>query len=127
MSLATLPLPVVCWECCVIEWPWGPGGSGGGGTGAEHRVALWHTSSSGPEEKLRAMWHASLLRESLGPACASGPPRGEAAIAALAHATWPEVHAALADAGWDMATVHLDGDGGYLDFGPRDGPAGPPV
>ncbi len=28
---------------------------------------------------------------------------------------WPRVHAALDEAGWDLKSVHLDGDGHHLE------------
>ena len=33
----------------------------------------------------------------------------------VVHATWPEVHAALVTAAWDLSVVHLDGDGGVVE------------
>ena len=39
---------------------------------------------------------------------------------ALSAASWPAVHAALREAGWDTRTVYLDGDGGFLATEPAD-------
>jgi hypothetical protein len=91
------------------------------GSGAGPLVALWHAADAEEVTKLRGMWHASLLR--WGVQRRGDWPRtsGDEVAAHLAdsslvvHATWPEVHAALVTAGWDLSVVHLDGDGGVVE------------
>ena len=84
------------------------------------------------------MWHASLLRwgmrrpkDAPGSSSSNGAgghrhrhrhddPRASvtahlAESRAIVDATWPEVHAALSSAGWDLSVVHLDGDGGVVE------------
>ena len=97
--------------CC------GSGGSDGG-----FRVALWHLNGATNESKIYAMWHASLLRRELARCgksrLSSELPSRIRATRAAAEDTWSEVHAAMVDAGWDMAVVHLDGDGGAVEVAP---------
>ena len=87
-----------------------------GAAGAGGAVALWYGTHASAADKLRAVWHASLLRR--GPVaagrCEATLAADDDAAAALAAATWPRAHAALERAGWDLGTLYLDGDGGSL-------------
>ena len=88
------------------------------GTAGSVRVALWHAADAPPTSKMRAVWHAALLRAQLSEATRlDAPTIGDVLDAAgeTAHATWPTVHAALERAGWDLSNAHLDGDAGCLD------------
>ena len=84
---------------------------------AAAQVLVWHRPGAPPEEKLRAVWHACLLRHRWNGA--SAPPAGAEAdrLHALAHASWPAALSALRRSGWDTALVYLDGDGGSLEPG----------
>ena len=111
-----------------VEWraAWCEGyaiAAGGGG-----RVALWHAGDASTEDKMRAVWHAAVLRRTLGSSNNSGGGAGDEsapllpraaweAASATADATWPAVHAALVNAGWDLTSAHLDGCGGSLHLG----------
>ncbi len=90
---------------------------GGGATGAQAacQVALWHTSGSKPLDKILAVWHASVLRHRLAGGGGEATREQLAAATRVANAAWPRVHAALEEAGWDLKSVHLDGDGHHLE------------
>jgi hypothetical protein len=88
------------------------------------RVALWHVGDASAESKLKAFWHASMLRRRLSSRAASSLgssgqtlcPRSEIASALeLVHTSWDEVRSAITRAGWDLNATHLDGDGGSID------------
>lgn len=90
------------------------------------RVAVWHAADAAPADKMRAVWHATLLRRqrSGGDEARAGlaPIAGACALSAAmeaasdaAHDTWPEVHEALEAAGWDLGSSYLDGEGGCMD------------
>ena len=91
------------------------GDAGAADVGA--RVALWHTADATALSKIRGTWHATLLRTRLSNMDASRLREAMDAASASAHAAWPEVHAALDAAGWDLESAHLDGDGGLLSLG----------
>ena len=83
------------------------------------RVAVWHDAKSGPAEQMRAVWHATLLRTRWESAAHLDAHAIDARIDAASdavRASWPEVHAALMAAGWDMSKAHLDGDGGCVEL-----------
>ena len=86
-------------------------------------VALWYESAeeaaaeADAQTKLRAFWHASMVRCRLAQEVAT---EGELRpmleeCAHIAEATWPKVEAALIAAQWDLRTLYLDGAGGSLD------------
>lgn len=92
--------------------------------GSDPLVALWHVRNAQPADRLRAFWHASLVRHRLAMLPAASCDGGaetcplidvlhECAI--VARLTWPHVERALGTAGWDMRTVFLEGSGGTLD------------
>ena len=84
------------------------------------RVALWHMVGATAESKIRAVWHACVLRDRLGLVNAEGPPVSlldEIQYANReADAAWSGVREALLAAHWDLTHAHLDGEGGSLDF-----------
>ena len=75
-------------------------------------VCVWYTADVSAATKIRGVWHACVLRESIDRGC------GTAGDLKSAHeraaASWPRVEAALQTSGWDLKTVYLDGDGGCL-------------
>lgn len=95
------------------------------------RVALWYRHNMLPADRLLAMWHASILRHALSAGWCSAAGGGSSsessgsasmalgellqATGAIARDTWEEAHTALREAGWDLESLHLSGDGGSLD------------
>lgn len=103
----------------------------GGAAAAAAQVLVWHRAEATAEAKLRAVWHACLLRHHH--AAWTKPPDADAATAtataatvatrpldelhALAHASWPHALEAMRRSGWDVGRVYLDGDGACLEPG----------
>lgn len=95
------------------------------------RVALWYRADMQPESKMRAVWHATMLRSRLSSAGlrTDGATTSQIirdaleATTSTAHATWPQVYAALEHAGWDLRSAYLDGEAGSLEIG-RSGDGG---
>ena len=99
------------------------------GGAAVAQVLVWHRAEATAEAKLRAVWHASLLRyhheawaQSPGLAAAAATaaaatPRALDELHALAHASWPHALEAMRRSGWDVGRVYLDGDGACLEPG----------
>jgi len=103
----------------------------GGAAAATAQVLVWHRAEATAEAKLRAVWHACLLRHHH--AAWTQPPDTDAATAtataatvatrpldelhALAHASWPHALEAMRRSGWDVGRVYLDGDGACLEPG----------
>lgn len=102
-----------------------PKGAGGGAGGAtlEPSLVLWYASHAQPRDKVRAMWHACLLRRRMAAAASAEAASAEPAAQPAddverwhmqAEESWPHVQAAFEAAGWDLRSTYIDGDEGCL-------------
>jgi hypothetical protein len=85
--------------------------------GARSQVVVWHSSKGVARDKVQAVWHACVIRHALEHAApsATGEPLALAAVDAAALRLWPAVHDALVAAEWALETVHLDGEGAFIE------------
>jgi len=74
-------------------------------------VLLWHCQGATNLSKLRAFWHACVLRHHLSKDGCEDVDR----LHRYAEEWWPQVHQSLEDSGWSFERVFLDGVGGCLD------------
>ena len=102
-----------------------PKGAGGGAGGAtlEPSLVLWYASHAQPRDKVRAMWHACLLRRRMAAAASAEAASAEPAAQPAddverwhmqAEESWPHAQAAFEAAGWDLRSTYIDGDEGCL-------------
>lgn len=78
-------------------------------------VLVWYAKNTPPEDRLRAVWHACVIRHVRD----MQHPVSGCRADDIAHAMWPSVLEALQEADWTTSSVHLDGTGAFLESTPR--------